>query len=225
MKEKILDCRGLVCPQPVIMTKNTLNSIDADIRLIVLVDNEASKENVKRFAESQGYELEIEGGRSDVGNDGDADNNKQSFKITIIKTGGSKSDKAYKGEGDDIKIMCDISPKHQSISTAIVFASDVMGKGDNSLGTTLIDAFCHTLIEIRPIPEVMIFYNKGVFLTVKGSSVIDVLQQFEKQGVRMLVCGSCLNFYNLGDRLAVGNISNMFEILEALNMAQKIIYP
>ena len=100
-----------------------------------------------------------------------------------------------------------------------------MGEGNRELGATLMDAFCHTLLEIRPAPTLMAFYNSGVKLATKGSQVLDALKEFEKQGTQILVCGTCLRFYGMEESLEVGKVSNMYEILKSLSQADRIIQP
>jgi len=205
MTEKILDCRGLSCPKPVLETKEALDGIEpgSDTVLRVIVDNEAAKGNVKRVAESQGCEVEIK------------EEGEREFRLFIKK--------GEKFKETPFEVSCDTSPL--PTSSAVVFSSDVMGHGDEDLGKTLIDAFCHTLLEIKPLPKSIVCYNRGVYLAVQGSVVLDVLKEFERNGVEILVCGTCLRHYGLEKDLGVGKVSNMFEILEALSKVSKVIHP
>ena len=213
MDEQILDCRGLACPKPVLETKDAIEAVSPgeEITLVVIVDNEAARANVTRFAESQGCEVKV---ISEP--DGE-------YKLLIKRGEGYKK--------TPVEISCPAQGEEgatkpaEAVAQAVVFRSDVMGQGDRELGTTLMDAFCHTLLELKPPPKLMVFYNRGVFLATKDSVVLDALKEFETQGTRLLVCGTCLRHYSVEDALAVGQVSNMFEILEALQAAEKILSP
>ena len=109
-------------------------------------------------------------------------------------------------------------------STVVVFASDLMGEGDPELGAILMRAFCQTMVQLEA-PQKLLFYNRGVFLTLHDSPVLSELKGLEEMGVALLVCGTCLDFYKVRDRLAAGQVSNMFTILEAQMQAGRIIRP
>jgi len=107
--------------------------------------------------------------------------------------------------------------------TVVVFPSDRMGTGDDALGDILVRAFLHTLGEISPRPDAMIFFNGGVKLATDGSEVIEDLRALEKAGARILVCGTCLDFFGLKDKLRAGMISNMYDIAETMLSAGRIV--
>ena len=100
-----------------------------------------------------------------------------------------------------------------------------MGRGNDELGTVLIKTFCHTIAVQTQKPDIMIFYNTGVKLTIQGSEVLDDLKQLEGEGVQILVCGTCLNFFEIKDKLAVGVVSNMYDIVEAMSSAGRLFTP
>lgn len=187
-----IDARGLACPQPVIMTKK---AIEAGKDCVVIVDNEAARDNVCRMAKSQGCEanVEEEGG---------------CFRIRVTR-------------GADRKTQESAAPA--AGPTVVVFPCDRMGKGDDDLGKVLMRAFLHTLGEIAPRPDVMIFFNAGVKLTTDGSEVLEDLRALEKTGIRLLVCGTCLDFFGLKERLQAGMISNMYDIAETMLSAGKVV--
>ena len=106
----------------------------------------------------------------------------------------------------------------------MVFSSDRMGEGDPELGAILMRAFCQTIVQVEA-PQKLLFYNRGVFLTLNDSPVLSELKGLEEMGVGLLVCGTCLDFYKVRDRLAVGQVSNMFSILESQMQAGRIIKP
>jgi selenium metabolism protein YedF len=100
-----------------------------------------------------------------------------------------------------------------------------MGRGDDTLGEVLIRAFIHTLSQRKPLPAAIICYNAGVKLTVKDSTVLEDLQQLSKAGVDIMVCGTCLNYFSLTDQIAAGRISNMYDILETMAGAARLVRP
>lgn len=187
-----LDCRGLACPQPVINTKKALDKLTEGV-LIVKVDNAVAKENVSKFAVSQGCGLSIE-------------QQGQDFSISITK--GKLTD----NEDSALKA-----------ATVILFSQNMLGHGSEELGSVLIKSFMFTLTQSDRLPKTLLFINSGVKLTVAGSPVLEHLQVLAEQGVEILSCGTCLDFYNLKEKLAVGSISNMYSILDTLTAADKAI--
>ena len=107
--------------------------------------------------------------------------------------------------------------------TVILIASDQLGSGDEALGQLLIAAFINTLPEAKSRPAKMLFINRGVFLTTEGSRVITSLKQLEDTGVAIFSCGTCLNHYQLKEKLQVGKITNMYDTVESLLSAEKVI--
>jgi selenium metabolism protein YedF len=78
------------------------------------------------------------------------------------------------------------------------------------------EGFINTLLEQDRVPDQILFMNTGVNLAVQGSPVVSTLQELADRGCEILVCGTCLEFYSLKDRLTVGTVSNMFDIQRAL---------
>ncbi len=109
--------------------------------------------------------------------------------------------------------------------TVVFFGADTVGRGPEELGGLLVRTFLHTLTEVQPCPEVLVFMNSGVRLVVEGSPVLEDLHTLAGRGVRILACGTCLGYFELKDRLAVGTISNMYTIAETLLGAGKVIAP
>lgn len=193
MKE--IDCRGMACPQPVLTTKKALDEIQQG-KLMVIVDNLAARDNVERFAQSQGASVRVE----KKGND---------FYLTIEK--GS---------------ACDLASSPQKTEKVVVYInSNLMGIGDEALGATLIRSFLHVLSEMETKPSTLIFINSGVQLTTEGSLVLEDLQKLSGTGVAILSCGTCLDFYGLKEKLRVGVISNMYDIAKILFEADRLIRP
>lgn len=191
MKREIDAC-GLACPRPVMLAKK---AIEEEGGCIIVVDNEAARDNVCRMAKSQGCTTEV--------SEGDG-----TFSIRI--TGGGEAKKST-----------DSAPSAEP--TVVVFPSDRMGRGDDELGNVLIKGFFHALGEVSPRPDTLIFFNAGVKLTIQGSDVLEDLKSLEEHGLSILVCGTCLDFYGLKEKIAAGIVSNMYDIAEAMLSAGKVI--
>jgi selenium metabolism protein YedF len=173
----------------------TKKALEEADEVITIVDNETARENVSRLAKSQGCQLSIE---------------KQDDGIYLHLT--------KKAAG--LKEPAVTLP---SKSTLLLIASDNMGRGVEELGNILMRSFIHTLGEVTPRPDKIVFLNSGVKLVAEGSEVIDDLLDLTKHGIEMLACGTCLGYYNLKEAVKVGQISNMYDIASALLQAGKII--
>jgi len=195
---KNLDCRGMSCPQPVLETKKALAAAGAE-GVQVLLDNPGSKENVRRFAESQGYGVHIT-------------EEKGVFTLRLQRAGAAMGEpipeeKRIVGEAEMV----------------VFIESDSIGRGSEELGRILMRSFLHTLGEAEFKPAKLILVNGGVKLTCEGSVVLEDLQQLSRQGTDILSCGTCLDFFGLKAQLKAGRISNMYEILSSLAQAGKVL--
>ncbi len=193
--KRTVDARGLGCPIPVIKTKKALEEIKNG-SVLTIVDNEIAKENVSKLVKSLNFEYNIS-------------ENKGEFYIDIIK-----------GETDQVVRIDEIGDKYDSV---ILCTSDVFGDGDRTLGDVLIRGYFYTLTESDILPKIIIFLNSGAKLTTKGSKILKDLRMLEEQGVEILTCGTCLDFYDLKSDLEVGGVSNMYTISEYLNKTKKVI--
>ena len=193
-----VDCRGMSCPQPVLETKKAMEKAGAE-QVLVLVDNPGSKENVRRFAASQGYGVNIT-------------EEKGVFSLRLQKAAGAK--KAPVPE--EKKIAGDAG-------LVIFIESDSIGRGSEELGRILMRSFFHTLGEAEFKPAKVIMVNGGVKLACEGSEVLEDLRQLAGRGAEILSCGTCLDFFGLKSQLKAGRISNMYEILSSLAQAGKVL--
>ena len=100
-----------------------------------------------------------------------------------------------------------------------------MGNGDDQLGRTLMKGFLYAVSQLEQLPKTILLYNGGVKLAVEGAVSVEDLKSMEAQGVQVLACGTCLNYYGLTEQLAVGSVTNMYAIVEELNAAGKVIRP
>jgi len=193
-----IDCRGMACPQPVVTTKQALDQLK-DKELVVIVDNPSSSENVERFARSQGCSVEVQ-------------RKGQDFYVQIQKVVGKDEEKR--------------AQQGQKVKKVIVYInSDLLGVGDEALGSFLMKAFLKTLLDLEKTPDRLILINSGVRLASEGSQVIDTLRTLSEKGVKIVSCGTCLDFYKLKEKMSVGTISNMYEIIQSMLEADRLIKP
>lgn len=190
--ENIVDCRGLACPEPVVMTKKALDKMEKG-ELLTIVDNETALKNVTRLAAKEGLAYQVE----DL---------VESFHIHITKSPMPET-RASKRQG----------------SIAVLITSNVMGKGSEELGAMLIKSFIYTLTQMEDNIKSVIFMNAGVYLTTEGSEALAHLQSLEQRGVEILSCGTCLDYFGLKDKLAVGEASNMYTLTEQMIEAASVI--
>jgi selenium metabolism protein YedF len=197
MSKKQLDCRGLACPNPVIKTKEIIDRGDVQ-QLTVLVDNAAAQENVSRFLQRAGFTVK-------VGSKGD------DFSIS-----GTRADAG----------TCQVfveKPEETPGKTLVLMGCDTLGRGDDFLGGRLIASFIATLKEMGPELWCVVLLNNGVKLAVAGSEVLPGLKELTRSGVRLLVCGTCLNHFQLLEKKQVGETTNMLDIVTAMQVADKVI--
>ncbi len=196
MKE--IDVRGLACPAPVLQTKAALQEENPrEVR--VVVDNAASQQNVQRFLESQGYQTALEKADADYVVFGNCDS-----------TPSSRPQPATETRDDAKKIM-------------VMCSTDRLGFGDDALGLKLMVNFLRTLKEMGDDLWRLVFVNNGVKLTIENSEVLDDLRAYESEGIKILVCGTCLDHFNLLEKKRVGETTNMLDIVTAMQLADRVI--
>lgn len=190
---KFIDARGKACPMPVVLAKREFDS--GEINITVAVDNEMAVENLKRLASNSNIEV-----RTEQIEDG----------YNVIFSKGAETD-----------IIKEISPKK---GYTVFFGKDYVGEGDYTLGHSLAKMMLYTLSDSEDIPESVIFMNSGVKLPTSDKlDIIKSISTLEEKGTEVLVCGTCLNFYGKAGELKAGTISNMYEILERMKSAEKVI--
>ncbi|MGM0402063.1 MAG: sulfurtransferase-like selenium metabolism protein YedF [Chloroflexota bacterium] len=195
---KQVDARGLACPQPVIQTRNALKE---HREIVVIVDNETAQKNVTRMAERSGATVEVE-----TRDDG----------IYLHITRKETEEKAE--EAPQAAAAPVAGPR------VLIIPSQYMGRGEHEeLGDILIRGFFHTLGEVTPSPDTVIFFNSGVKLVTEDSPILEDLRALEEEGLEILACGTCLDYYGLEEEVAVGVISNMYTIAETILGAGKVI--
>lgn len=198
-----VNAMGDNCPIPVIKTKKAMQALTGPETIEVLVDNEIAVQNVTKMASSAGGQVS-----SEKLGDGE-------FKISIQMEGAAAQDAA-----EDVACAPDARD-----NTVVVVSSDRMGIGNDELGKVLIKGFIFAVTQLDTLPKTMLFYNGGATLTAEGSDSLDDLKSLEAQGVEIMTCGTCLDYYGLKDKLAVGSVTNMYSIVETMAKAGKIIRP
>ena len=196
MKE--IDARGLACPAPVLQTKAALQGDDPpDLR--VVVDNAAAQHNVKRFLESQGFRTALKQEAADYVVIGSCDS------------------------APSVQPQPDASPSTDAKKIMVMCATDRIGYGDDVLGSKLMINFLRTLKEMGDELWRLVFVNNGVKLTIEGSEVLEDLKVYEAAGLKILVCGTCLDHFNLLEKKKIGETTNMLDIVTAMQLSDKVI--
>ena len=198
-----IDARGDVCPLPVVKAKKALSELNGAGEVEVLVDNEIAVQNLTKMAQQKGlvYSAEKRAERE------------YAVRFTVGDAPEEKNEPAESCAPD------------ARTDTVVVIASDRMGEGAEELGKTLLKAFVFSLTQQDKLPKTILFYNGGAQLTCEGSPMLEDLKALEAEGVEIMTCGTCLNFYGLTEKLAVGSVTNMYVIAERLLNAGNVVKP
>ena len=207
--EKILDCKGMACPLPVVNTKKATEEMNTGDVLKVTVDNEIAVQNLLRFASHKGYDASSE------------KINEAEFTITMVI--GENTESAAPVEDEEEDLTC--TPDSRRKGMLVVLSANTMGTGDPKLGTALMKAFVFALTKQDKLPETILCYNTGAYLTCEGADTLEDMKLLESEGVTILTCGTCLDFYGLKEKLAVGGVTNMYDIVERMENARHIVTP
>lgn len=197
-----VDARGQQCPIPVVRAKKALAEVAAGDTVRVLVDNDVSVNNLKNLAASLKCAAESEKFADD------------DYAVAIVKSDISED------EVNGCAPMMMIEPNR-----VVVFGSRYVGSGDDELGAILMKGFIFALTQQDVLPQTMLFYNGGAFLTCEGSESLDDLRALEEAGVEILTCGTCLNHYDMADKLVVGGVTNLYVTAEKQLNATVIVRP
>ena len=193
---------GDQCPVPVVKATKALKEFKEAGTLEVQVDNEIAIQNLTRLANSKNLKPSSEKLGEEL------------YKITMQVEGPV--------EVSEADINCAVDNRGDFV---VAIDTDIMGRGSDELGKTLMKGFIFALSQLETLPKTILFYNGGAKLTTEGSVSVEDLKNMEAQGVEILTCGTCLNFYGLTDKLAVGGVTNMYTIVEKLASAGKVIKP
>lgn len=203
---KQVNAIGDTCPLPVIKTKKALGEMESG-QLEVLVDNEIAVQNIQKFVKSTG-------GKSTFSKQDDH------FVIQIEKN----------EEQSNTEMVANTSSENTNSSntvqkTVVVIASDCMGSGDDELGHILIKGFLFAITQLDTLPDTVLLYNSGARLSIEGAATLEDLIALSKAGVKILTCGTCLNHFGIASQLAVGEVTNMYTIVEEMQQATCILRP
>lgn len=217
---KQLDERGKQCPMPVIEAKQALENAEPGEMIEVIVDNEIAVQNLTKMAKHKQLKS--------------ASQKKGEREFSVVIEAGEKgretaetvqAEPVQKEQVEAEPEVTACAPDGKTKGLIVVLSSDQMGSGDEVLGKLLMKGFVYALSHQEQLPEKVLMYNSGAFLSCEGSDSLEDLRELEAQGVEILTCGTCLNHYHLEDKLQVGGVTNMYDITESLLQAKQIIRP
>lgn len=197
-----IDAIGDACPIPVVKTKRALAELTEEGIVITHVDNEIAVQNLTKMAKQKGLSVSAQKIQE------------REFAVTI------KTDAVLMP--DETEPVCQLDARENLV---VAIGSAQMGDGDEVLGKLLMKGFLYAVSRLEQLPKTVLFYNGGASIPVEGSESLEDLRFLEAQGVSIKTCGTCLNHYGLTDRLAVGEVTNMYEIAELLAKADRIVKP
>jgi len=205
MEKIVVNAAGKQCPIPVVEATRALRAMTEPGTLEVLVDNEIAVQNLARMA--AGHQLVAKAEKR-----GEA-----LFAVTMEVT-----NPMGEAPAEEVEMTC-IPDLRGNLVVAV--DTDVMGRGSEELGRTLMKGFLFAVSQLPELPATILLYNGGAKLSVEGSDPLEDLKNMEAQGVEILTCGTCLNFYGLTEKLSVGSVTNMYTIVEKLAGAGKVMKP
>ena len=206
MNNIIVDARGEACPMPVVKTKQAIAELDGSGVVETLVDNEIAVQNLTKMAGLKGYGVES------------ARESDNCFRVKLT-VGDVREDDEMEHGGE--KFLC--QPCSSGNNTVVAVGADHMGEGSQELGEALLKGFLFALTVQETLPATILFFNGGARLTCEGSDSLEDLKALVEKGVEVLTCGTCLDYYGLTDTLAVGQVTNMYDIVEKQMKADKVI--
>lgn len=194
---KIIDAKGKNCPIPVIMAKKEIDN--GGESFIVEVDNAIAVENLKKLANSQGF-------------------------FTDVKSGQGMFSVVFNKNCEECReILKKLDEKSLIGNWAVFIGKEIIGAGSEELGKNLMKMFFYTLSESNDFPKYLLFMNDGVKVPTLNEQAAEHLKELEGKGVEIMVCGACLNYYNIEDKLKAGKVSNMYDISNAMKEVDKVI--
>ncbi len=203
---RIIDTTGLKCPVPIIETKKALKLSSAGETFQVITDNKTAFSNISRFLSDNKIKYSVA-------------EEKGTWKFSITNETGS-------GIRTSPEEYCEVNePENVAGNYCVVISSEIMGQGSDDLGRKLMKSFFTALSCVDKMPAAIMFYNSGVRLTVDDSPVAEILHEIDNKGVEILICGTCVEFFGLGDKIHVGHISDMYMITQKLSETGNIIRP
>ena len=202
------EMRGKQCPIPVIETKHAMEAAGPGAEAKVLVDNEIAVQNLGKLAKKKGYRFEAK------------KEAEREYSVLLVWEDGSVQPQA---EEETQAEECSVDARRRG--TVVVLSSETMGEGSPELGAVLMKGFVYALAQQEVLPETVLLYNGGAKLSCEGAQTVEDLKSLEAQGVEILTCGTCLNYYGLTEHLAVGSVTNMYEIAQRMTEAGLLVKP
>ena len=213
MAETVLtiDARGEACPIPVVRTLKALGVLGGPGAVETLVDNEVAVQNLTRMGEGRGCEVSAER----LG--------QKEWRVTV-----RASEAVVVAGGEAEAVTCDVptgAGEAAPRNVVVAITSETMGVGDDELGRKLMKGFVFALTQLDELPACVLLYNGGAHLSCEGSDALEDLRGLSESGVEVLTCGTCLDHYGITDRLAVGEVTNMYVIAQRLTGASLVVRP
>ncbi|MCR5387923.1 MAG: sulfurtransferase-like selenium metabolism protein YedF [Lachnospiraceae bacterium] len=202
----LVDARGLACPLPVVNTKTEISKMNPGETVETIVDNETAVQNLRKFAGVKGFSV--------------TDEKKSDSEYHVFITLGENANPAEAAAPDNMEYA---SCRPENI--VVAFGVNAMGVGPKELSGMLVTSFIFSLTQQEKLPKTILFYNSGAYLTAEGSDCIENLKILESKGVEILTCGTCIKFYDLPEKPAVGTVTNMYEIVEKMLNASHLVRP
>lgn len=196
---KTIDAKGKACPLPVVMAKKEIENGTANFDIVV--DDMIAVTNIQKLAKTKGALMTYK--------------EQDGCFVVSITTSEENCEECETVINEVVN-----APKGH---WTLFVSKEFMGTGDDVLGKKLIDMFLYTLTETEDLPKNIIFMNGGVKITCFDEQAIEHLKVLNKLGVKIVVCGTCINFFGIEKDLKIGEISNMYEITELLQEAPKVI--
>ena len=204
MEKKTVNAMGDVCPVPLVKAKNAIAELAGSGKVEVLVDNEIAVQNLEKMAQQKGYGFLVK----------EKKEKEYHVEFTVSETELAETEE---------KTVCLVPAAKKT--KLVVLSADHMGEGAEELGKILMKSFLYALTQQDELPDTILCYNGGAKLTCEGSESLEDLKDLAARGVEILTCGTCLNFYGITEKLQVGSVTNMYDIVERMSSADRVIKP
>lgn len=204
MEKKTVNAMGDVCPVPLVKAKNAIAELAGSGKVEVLVDNEIAVQNLEKMAQQKGYGFLVK----------EKKEKEYHVELTVSETEPAETEE---------KTVCLVPAAKKT--KLVVLSADHMGEGAEELGKILMKSFLYALTQQDELPDTILFYNGGAKLTCEGSESLEDLKDLAARGVEILTCGTCLNFYGITEKLQIGSVTNMYDIVERMSSADRVIKP
>lgn len=204
MEKKTVNAMGDVCPVPLVKAKNAIAELAGSGKVEVLVDNEIAVQNLEKMAQQKGYGFLVK----------EKKEKEYHVEFTVSEIEPAETEE---------KTVCLVPAAKKT--KLVVLSADHMGEGAEELGKILMKSFLYALTQQDELPDTILCYNGGAKLTCEGSESLEDLKDLAARGVEILTCGTCLNFYGITEKLQIGSVTNMYDIVERMSSADRVIKP